>query len=48
MFKFLTFPMFYLCSGCYRGRVNSARVSFDFIIFVNKISDNEISLTLVI
>lgn len=48
MFKFLTFPRFYLCSGYYRGRVNSARVSFDFIIFVNKMFGNEISFTLVI
>ena len=48
MFKFLTFPMFYLRSDYYRGRVNSARVSFDFIIFVNKMFGNEISLTLVI
>ena len=48
MFKFLTFPMFYLRSGCYRGRVNSARVSFDFIIFVNKMFGNEISFTFVI
>lgn len=48
MFKFLTFPMFYLRSGCYRELARPARVSYDFIIFVRKMFGNEISFTLVI